>query len=54
MSKKDLVRVTKYLNDKNINRGSSGNLFYQSARLGSGEIFGLILSSLGETVDGTA
>ena len=30
MSKKDLVRVTKYLNDKNINRGSSGNLSFRN------------------------
>ena len=26
MNKKELVKVTKYLNDKDINRGSSGNL----------------------------
>ena len=29
MSKKELVKTTKYLNDKNINRGSSGNLSYR-------------------------
>ena len=29
MNKKELVQITKYLNDKNINRGSSGNLSYR-------------------------
>ena len=30
MNKKELVKTTKYLNDKNINRGSSGNLSYRT------------------------
>ena len=29
MNKKELVKITKYLNDKDINRGSSGNLSYR-------------------------
>jgi len=30
MNKKELVKTTKYLNNKNINRGSSGNLSYRT------------------------
>ena len=30
MNKKELVKITKYLNDKDINRGSSGNLSYRT------------------------
>ena len=30
MNKKELVKTTKYLNGKNINRGSSGNLSYRT------------------------
>ena len=30
MNKKELVKITKYLNNKNINRGSSGNLSYRT------------------------
>ena len=30
MNKKELVQITKYLNDKNINCGSSGNLSYRT------------------------
>ena len=30
MNKKELVKITKYLNDKNINRGSSGNLSFRT------------------------
>jgi len=30
MNKKELVRITKYLNDKDINRGSSGNLSFRT------------------------
>ena len=30
MNKKELVNITKYLNDKDINRGSSGNLSYRT------------------------
>ena len=30
MNKKELVKTTKYLNDKNINSGSSGNLSYRT------------------------
>ena len=30
MNKEELVKTTKYLNDKNINRGSSGNLSFRS------------------------
>ena len=30
MNKEELVKTTKYLNDKNINRGSSGNLSYRT------------------------
>ena len=30
MNKKELVKTTKYLNKKNINRGSSGNLSYRT------------------------
>ena len=30
MNKKELVKIAKYLNDKNINRGSSGNLSYRT------------------------
>ena len=30
MNKKELVKTTKYLNDRNINRGSSGNLSYRT------------------------
>ena len=29
MNRKELVKTTRYLNDKNINRGSSGNLSYR-------------------------
>ena len=29
MNKEELVKTTKYLNDKNINHGSSGNLSYR-------------------------
>ena len=29
MNKKELVKISKYLNDKDINRGSSGNLSYR-------------------------
>ena len=30
MNKEELVKTTKYLNDKNINHGSSGNLSYRT------------------------
>ena len=29
MNKKELVKITKYLNKKDINRGSSGNLSFR-------------------------